>query len=158
MEDDWTTHPAASRLLAVHALLRRDIAVVRSAVADLEAGTSSPGGTRRLVAGLAVADPAGAFREQCRSFCGFLTSHHAVEDSIFPQLVATEPVLGPVVDRLMSEHHEVAVLVAQLRGEVGRSDLALTDVRARLATLADHLEAHLAYEEEHIGPALARQA
>jgi Hemerythrin HHE cation binding domain len=78
---------------------------------------------------------------------------------VFPHLRAREPGLGPVLDRLASEHeiiHTVledvdAELVALLRNP---GDFSRLDQAADL--LSDLLLSHLAYEEAQLVEPLAR--
>lgn len=155
-DDDWTLHPAAARLLGIHALLRRDLARLRAAVLDLGDGRDSLASARDAVSRLAVPMTTRDFRERCLQFCEFLHGHHYVEDQVFPQLSALDAELDVVVQRLIAEHRDVARLIATLRRQLAASHPDVDVVRTTLADLSDHLNEHLAYEEKHIGPALAK--
>ena len=96
----------------------------------------------------------------CASYCRIVTGHHSLEDqAVFPHLRAREPGLGPVIDRLASEHeviHEVledldAELVAMLA-----SPGDFTRLQQAADVLTDVLLSHLAYEEAQLVEPLAR--
>ena len=89
-------------------------------------------------------------------FCE-LRTHHYMEDEIFPQLAALEPTgRWPAAD---AEHVEVAAadLRHSVRGSRTRARPVESTVRPRRAERAPRRK-RLGYEEEHIGPALARLA
>lgn len=96
---------------------------------------------RRDLAALRAGDlPAADLRVHCLAFCGALTAHHTRESGAFPDFERRWPELGPVLARLREEHAAIA-----RRIEEGIDDLD---------QLAEELESHLAYEEEHLVPAL----
>ena len=94
----------------------------------------------------------------CLHYCHFVHGHHNLEDvALFPALRRADPDIVPVIDRLEGEHRvvseqldEVEAAAAAL-GENGRERVVTA-----LDTLAETLLAHLAFEEESIGPALRR--
>jgi deazaflavin-dependent oxidoreductase (nitroreductase family) len=96
-------------------------------------------------------------QQHCLSFCNSLHAHHSREDGVFPRLAADFPELEPALDRLTREHTAVAALnqeltatLEQLTTDPGQA----VSLRATLTRLASDLEAHYAYEEAHLGPAL----
>jgi hemerythrin-like domain-containing protein len=93
----------------------------------------------------------------CESYCRVVTTHHTVEDvTMFPRLRAADPSLGPVVERLEREHHEVAAVLEDVDRalvELVQGAADLDGVRHAVDTVSDVLLAHLAYEEEQlVGP------
>lgn len=110
-----------------------------------------------------IADPAGTLwklRVNCLYYCRFVHAHHHGEDvALFPALRRTNPALGPVVERLVADHRKVSGLLDQIEASanaLGAQDG--TTPRARLVQalndLSTDLLAHLAFEEEAIGPTL----
>jgi hemerythrin-like domain-containing protein len=96
----------------------------------------------------------------CLRYCSFVHLHHRHEDvHLFPALRASDPSLEPVVDRLESDHREVAVQLEEIEAAVaalGEDDdkAGRHRVVAALQGLGELLLAHLDYEEESIGPTL----
>jgi hypothetical protein len=119
----------AAQLLTVHADLRAQLARLRDGE-DAAAG------------GPAV---------HCLAFCEALGMHHASEDAVLPAFDEAFPHLAPVLARLRAEHREVARELAALRSAAGEPG---ADLAARLDALAERVEEHFAYEEEHLLPAL----
>ncbi|BCB80742.1 hypothetical protein GCM10022251_01160 [Phytohabitans flavus] len=96
---------------------------------------------RRDLAALRAGDlPAADLRVHCLAFCGAITAHHTREDGAFSDFERQMPELGPLLARLRMGHAMIA-----RRLEAGIDDLD---------ELAAELEAHFAYEEEHLVPAL----
>jgi len=89
-----------------------------------------------------------------------VTGHHTLEDqAVFPHLRAREPGLGPVIDRLASEHeiiHDVLEdLDAELVALLARPG-EFTRLQQAADVLTDVLLSHLAYEEAQLVEPLAR--
>ncbi|WP_433263784.1 nitroreductase/quinone reductase family protein [Actinosynnema sp. CS-041913] len=74
----------------------------------------------------------------CLAFCSHLRLHHVREDGAFTAIENEFPDLAPVVARLRAEHRVIAK--------------ALTEVEATgdVDGLLEELDAHFAYEEEHL--------
>jgi deazaflavin-dependent oxidoreductase (nitroreductase family) len=124
---------AATQLKAIHAGLRRELAAVRTAA---ENGT-----------------PAADLRLHCLSFCTALHAHHSREDGVFPQLAKQFPDLLPALDQLADEHVAITKLNEEIR-QLADTHLSPEQLTAELDRLSAELEAHFAYEEHHLGPAL----
>ena len=112
------------------------------------------------IASLESHSPLWKMRVNCLYYCRFVHHHHTLEDHmLFPALRRADPDLEPVVDRLEADHRRVADYCDEV---VAAADgLAADDTPAgrrrvveALNGLADHLLAHLAYEEEAISPTL----
>ncbi|GAA2643633.1 nitroreductase/quinone reductase family protein [Dactylosporangium fulvum] len=84
-------------------------------------------------------------RAHCLAFCGALRAHHTNEDRVFPRIEARFPELRPAIERLRREHTAIARRIAELEDA---PDDAVLD------RLAADLEAHFAFEEEHLTPVL----
>jgi hemerythrin-like domain-containing protein len=97
----------------------------------------------RLRAGEAPADD---LRVRCLAFCDGLTEHHQGEDTLgFPYLERMFPEMKEALERLRREHAAIAGLIEELRR---------TTEPAAVDRIAGELEAHFAYEEEQLVPAL----
>ena len=112
---------------------------------------------RAGLAALETQGPLFQLRANCLGYCQLLHSHHGGEDHLlFPAVRRAAPHLGAAMDRLESDHREVATLLAEIESladdlEREPTRHALVDVLNRLS--AELLE-HLAFEEETIGPVL----
>ena len=95
-------------------------------------------------------------------YCRFVHDHHSAEDhAFFPELRATNPEIGPVVDRLEADHRRVSDLLdaveaaANALSEGGTADTRreLVDV---LHALGESLLEHLNYEERNVRSTVLR--
>jgi len=78
---------------------------------------------------------------------------------LFPALRRSNPALGPVVDTLEADHRRVSDYLDEVEAAADslvHQDTADSSRRVvdALNVLAEHLLAHLAYEEEAISPTL----
>jgi hypothetical protein len=146
-------------LLWIHSILRQDLEAVRRLAAEVADG-KEPEAIRAEVANLQTNSPLWKLKSGCLYYCRFVHMHHTIEDvHFFPALQRSNPVLGPVVDRLEADHRRVSDICDEV-GAAAR-DLVRDDspaVRGRvvdaLNDLRDCLLAHLAYEEEQVSPTL----
>lgn len=163
--DEAPTHPvgeaAFHRLQCIHHALRQDLATVNRLAARVLDGL--PGHEVRAgVVLLRTSTPLWDLRRNCLGYCRFVEGHHDVEDTaLFPALRASNPAIGPAVDRLEADHREVAEIAGEV--EQAADDLVREDTpaaRSRLAgalrRMSDHLLGHLEFEEETIGPTMRR--
>ncbi|MGK3944436.1 nitroreductase/quinone reductase family protein [Streptomyces caeruleatus] len=119
----------------VHDVFRRELSLIRQ---ELASGTTTLGAQLRV---------------NCLTFCQGLHNHHTGEDvAMFPFLADRHPEAQPALDRLRTEHAHIATLVEELREALAGTDLV--SVRTEVTRLTHELEAHLAYEEEHLIPLL----
>lgn len=142
--------PLVQELLTIHKLFRDELASIVEYVDAL------------LVGDLGLADAETSARVQALIRAGarytqHLHMHHRIETvSLFPML-EREGLETPVVDRLNAEHDEIGALVDHFsKGiqQLAHVDRAVLD--SDLRRLSDALHAHLAYEETHVCPLLAR--
>ena len=103
------------------------------ALADQVAG-ATPEHIRAQIESLQTSSPLWKLRVNCLYYCRVVHAHHSIEDAMmFPALQQVNPDLGPVVDDS-------------------------TGIRERIVTalggLATDLLAHLAFEEEALGPTI----
>jgi hemerythrin superfamily protein len=146
-------------LLWVHGRIRRDLEICKELAADVAAGVGAAEINDRVEA-LKAGGPLWQLKFGCLHYCRFVHSHHTAEDVlIFPALRRSDPALGPVVDRLESDHRAVAVGLTEI--ESACQALVADDcgetrdrVAAALEAVTGTLLEHLAYEEESISPTL----
>jgi Hemerythrin HHE cation binding domain len=143
------------RLKLVHQMLRKDLAVCRDLASEVAAG-ASPGRIAEQIAALKTNSPIWTLRVNCLYHCRLVHLHHQLEGAdMFPALRRSNPALSAVVDRLEADHRTVSTLLDDVEASVADlDDLATSPAREllvrRLTQLADHLLAHLAYEEETV--------
>jgi iron-sulfur cluster repair protein YtfE (RIC family) len=147
-------------LLAVHAHLRRDLATVRRLADEVRNGLS-PEGIVEQIRHLETNSPLWRLQFGCLHYCRFVHLHHTIEDAaLFPMVRKHDPSLNRVVDRLEEDHltvHHITERIAAVADRVatdtsGESRSLLVQA---LSDLEDHLLAHLAFEEESLGPLLS---
>jgi hypothetical protein len=142
-------------LLAIHALIRRDLAAVERLAAAVLDGLPADGVHAELDA-LKSNGMLWQFQVSCLRYCNFVHLHHHAEDTeFFDELEETNPAIRPVVDRLRAEHRAVSDHL----DAVEAATRALTDedspdarraVADALDVLKGHLLAHLEYEEVNV--------
>ena len=154
-----TTNPLVDELLRVHDLLRHDLRTCQDLAAAARSG-ADVGEVRDALGQLTEHSPHLRLGVDCLAFCGLVHRHHHGEDeTLFPVVRRTAPTLAPVVDRLEAEHRQVAALLARVERALNALETS-GDARAEdevvdaLDALADHLLAHLTYEEESLRPFL----
>jgi hypothetical protein len=131
-----------SHFLASHRAFRRDAARFPIAVHRI--------GTDR-------APDTDALRRHWAGYNAALAHHHHMEDEqIFPALRHLDGALPPVIDTLLTQHHDLDSTIAQV--EELLSLLPSTEAAASAALacedLAASLGAHLDLEEDHLVPVL----
>jgi alkanesulfonate monooxygenase SsuD/methylene tetrahydromethanopterin reductase-like flavin-dependent oxidoreductase (luciferase family) len=153
-------HPSygdGTLLVEVHDHLRSELAQVRDLIRQVREGALDVGAARSAINQMTMRQNAWSVGAYCESYCRVVTIHHTLEDRrVFPDLRAAEPVLGPVLDRLSSEHEVIhglleavdASLVAMITDSAAMGELS----RA-VDLLAERLTSHLTYEESQlVGP------
>ncbi len=161
-------HPETARgrllyqsLLAVHALIRSELARVERLAAAVMDGLPADGVHEEL-ADLRSNGMLWQLQVSCLRYCGFVHLHHNAEDAeFFDELEATNPAIGPVVERLKAEHRAVSDYLdavedaARALSEDDGPD-ARRAVADALGVLAGHLLAHLEYEELNVADTARR--
>jgi len=142
-------------LLAIHALIRRDLTTVERLAAAVLDGLPADGVHEELEA-LKSNSLLWQFQVSCLRYCGFVHLHHHAEDTeFFDELEQTNPAIGPVVDRLRADHRAVSDYLdaveaaARALSEDDGHD-ARRAVADALEVLEGHLLAHLDYEELNV--------
>ena len=150
----------AGHLIQVHDYLRSELAQIRDLICQVRDGETGVAEARSAISQMRLRSSSRALGGYCASYCRIVTGHHMLEDqAVFPHLRAREPGLGPVLDRLASEHEIIHTvledvdveLVRLLRGPGGVSRL-----QEAADLLSDVLLSHLAYEEAQLVEPLAR--
>jgi hemerythrin-like domain-containing protein len=90
-------------------------------------------------------------------YATYLHHHHHLESEMLFPALSRDGLAAEVRDRLVREHDEIAVLIDRFHGAVNQlSAVEPAAFNSDLRRLADALQAHLAYEETHVCPMLAR--
>jgi hypothetical protein len=142
-------------LLAVHALIRRDLTTVEQLAADVLDGLPADGLQEELEA-LRSNGMLWQFQVSCLRYCRFVHLHHHAEDTeFFDELEETNPAIGQVVERLRAEHRAVSDYLDAV--EAAARALTEDDSRDARRAVADaldllkgHLLGHLEYEERNV--------
>jgi hemerythrin-like domain-containing protein len=144
--------PMVRELLAIHDMFRKELAGMLRFVEELRNGRQALSGpeTQRRIQMLVQAG---------RRYTQMLHHHHHLESAVvFPRL-AVDGLEQAVIDRLNADHDDIALLIGDFEGAI--RDLAAVEPAVLdndLRRLAEALQAHLAYEESHVCPFLARYA
>ncbi len=151
---------ASAELVAVHDMLREELATVRDLILQVQKGAIDAGRARSEINEMTMRQNNWTLGAYCESYCRVVTHHHGLEDAaVFPRLRARERELSPVLDRLQEEHR----VIHQVLDSVDRALVAfigspgdLTELQEAADLLSDTLLSHLAYEERELLEPLAR--
>jgi hemerythrin-like domain-containing protein len=143
-------HPLVRELLGVHNMFRNELVTIVRYVDELLAG-------EQLLIGSETTTRVQAVIRAGAQYTQMLHMHHHIETaSMFPAL-REEGLGAAVIDRLNAEHDEIAVLIDKFSQSIrGLSAIDPAVMDTDLRRLAEALHAHLAYEETHVCPFLAR--
>jgi iron-sulfur cluster repair protein YtfE (RIC family) len=150
-----------AQLRAVHRPLRADVKALRDALRELANATIAPDALQRTIAGLTVAQLGWQLSTRCQYFCEALSVHHMIEDArMLPTMLRHFPKLRPTIERLQRDHKDVHRQLKTIMRAADTMDADAPNTVQKLAnaiaTLADHLETHLDFEEESLFPYFAR--
>ncbi|WP_380164072.1 hemerythrin domain-containing protein [Jannaschia sp. R86511] len=150
-------------LVAIHDHLRHELVELRSAAAALAQGRLPLGEVREQVRDSQLRRTFAQLGAFCQMYCRFVHGHHGIEDArMYPDLLAADPSLQPVVDELTADHVRIGGLLRTLDDELARTHgaddtvAAAQRVAVALEALAEALVEHLRVEEEALVPALDR--
>jgi iron-sulfur cluster repair protein YtfE (RIC family) len=142
--------PLVRELLGIHNMFRQQLAAILAYVDELISG-------RQSLTDAATTTHIQAVIQAGVRYTHMLHMHHHIETSyVFPSL-QKEGLESSVVNRLNAEHDEIATLIdkfSQAIHNLATTEPAVLDTDLR--RLSDALHAHLAYEETHVCPLLAR--
>ncbi|MEV6718043.1 hemerythrin domain-containing protein [Lentzea sp. NPDC051208] len=144
----------------MHDHLRRELADLRTMIADVVGGRADGGQARAMINGMSVRRHDWRAGAHCTAFCRTVTSHHMIEDNaLFPRLRRVDPDIAPVLDQLEVEHHVIAAVLdrvdAALVAAATQPD-GMAELQRSVDLLADVLLAHLAREERELAVPLGR--
>jgi hypothetical protein len=148
-------------LLWVHGMIRRDLDTVRRLASDCLEGRAADE-LQEEIKSLEANGPLWRLKVNCLHYCRFVHTHHRAEDVLlFPRLREANPGIDSVVARLEADHREVAVHLDEVEEDARSlsSDDGLDSrqsLSGALGRLADHLLAHLAFEEEAVASTMRR--
>jgi hypothetical protein len=148
-------------LIDVHDALRGELTQLRDLVEQVAAGTSNAAAVRSYINRMTIRQNNWTLGTFCETYCRTLTSHHTLEDrSVFPHLRRSDAALGAVIDRLESEHEQIAGMLervdAALVALVASEQDGIDRVERAMDLLTDALLSHFAYEERELVEPLAR--
>ena len=147
-------------LLTIHAYLRRDLETVRRLAREARDGLSAET-ILEEIRNLATNSPLWRLQFGCWHYCRFVHAHHTLEDAaLFPMVRKHDPSLNRVIARLEEDHlrvHHITERIAAAAERVATdaSGISRYELVAALGELEEHLLAHLAFEEESLGPLLS---
>ncbi|MGH2614310.1 MAG: hemerythrin domain-containing protein [Thermomicrobiales bacterium] len=147
-------------LLAVHAVLRRNLQTVRRLARAARDGLS-PQTILAEIRDLQTNSPLWRLKFGCLYYCRFVHTHHTIEDAaVFPMIRKHDPSLSTMIDRLEEDHltvHHITERIAVVAGKVAgdASGVSRFELVAVLTELEGRLLAHLALEEAALGPILS---
>lgn len=149
------------QLRMVHAPLRSDVIALREGLEMLDAATTGTADIEKLLGGLTVANLAWQLKVGCQHFCTHLDAHHTLEDArMLPVMQREFPELTGQIRRLRREHEEVKHLIVSIRAGARQlnpdDEHSVAAVLNLITELADHLQAHLDFEEETLVPYFLR--
>ncbi|MCC6611821.1 MAG: hemerythrin domain-containing protein [Anaerolineae bacterium] len=142
--------PLVQELLAVHNMFRDELASIVEHVDALLVGGQALTGAETTARIQALIRAAARYTQ-------YLHLHHTIETTTMFPTLAQRGLQTDVIDQLNAEHDEIAVLIDNFGDAIhhlATVDPAVMD--SDLRRLGDALHAHLAYEETHVCPLLAR--
>jgi hemerythrin-like domain-containing protein len=145
-------------LVAIHDHLRQELAQLQDLVQQVARGHVDVGTARSMINTMTMRQNSWTLGTYCESYCRVVTTHHTIEDlNMFPRLRQADPSLGPVVERLEREHHDVAGVLEDVDRAlvelVTDPAVGVQGVERAVGALSDVLLGHLAYEESQlVGP------
>jgi len=158
----YTAHgrAIAGHLVQVHDHLRAELTQIRDLIGQVRDSETGVAQARSAINQMTLRSNSWTLGAYCASYCRIVTGHHSLEDqAVFPHLRAREPDLGPVIDRLASEHgiiHKVLEDVDAELVELVRNPGDVSRLQQAADVLTDVLLSHLAYEEAQLVEPLAR--
>jgi iron-sulfur cluster repair protein YtfE (RIC family) len=148
-------------LVAIHDHLRGELAQLCELVEEVERGHTDAAEARHAISTMTLRQNDWTLGIYCQTYCRVVTMHHSIEDhAMYPRLRAADPALGPALDRMVAEHHEIHGRLEDvdraLVGLVTDPDTGVDGVRRALDALSGSLLEHLTYEESQLVEPLNR--
>lgn len=149
-------------LLQVHEHLRRELAEIQQAAAQVAEGRLDPAAARSLINRMTTRQNYWTLGAFCAQYCRNVTIHHTIEDQhMFPALCRMDARLAAVLARLREEHEIIAEMIERLdRTLVAMvtDPSGLEEVRHLADELSGALLSHFAYEEDELLGPLGRSS
>jgi hemerythrin-like domain-containing protein len=154
----------SEHLVEVHDMLRGELARLKDMLEEVRRGLVSVGDARTQLHTMTMRQNNWTLGAYCEQYCRILTAHHSLEDSsVFPHLRRVEGA-GPVLDRLMQEHHIIHDLLERLDralvdlvgADLEDGGAAVGRLQAELDRVTEALLSHLGYEERELLHPLAQ--
>lgn len=163
--EEGTPNPQGEALVEelrwIHTVVRQNLATILE-VSTAVLGGAAPEQVQAQINELAATSAVWTLRVNCMRYCQLVHGHHHHEDvAWFPALRQVNPALHRVIDRLEADHRLVSELLDRVEAaarRLGDDESARPELAVALRALADHLLAHLDYEEEQLNPTLRRIA
>lgn len=138
-------------------MFRRELSELRELLANVRDGALSAGDARSGLNAMTMRQNDWTLGAVCSRYCSGVTHHHHLEDEgIFPHLRASDPSLGPVLDRLGSEHLEIHDAIEAVDTQLVRhmnEPTHFDGIEEAIDALGEALLTHFDYEEsELVGP------
>jgi hypothetical protein len=158
----YTAHgrAVAGHLVQVHDHLRAELTQIRDLIGQVRDSETGVDQARSAINQMTLRSNNWTLGAYCASYCRIVTGHHSLEDqAVFPHLRAREPDLGPVIDRLASEHEIIHGVLEDVDAELVellRNPGDFSRLQRAADVLTDVLLSHLAYEEAQLVEPLAR--
>ena len=149
-------------LLAIHQHLRQELARLREVIVEVGQGRTSAAAARSYLNDMTMRQNYWTLGAFCSAYCRVVSVHHAIEDQqLFPDLKAADQSLGPILERLRSDHEGIAGLLSEIDSALVamvESPQRLEDTQSAVARLSDALLAHLKLEEDSLLEPIGRLA
>jgi len=149
-------------LIAIHQHLRQELARLREVIVEVGQGRTTAAAARSYLNDMTMRQNYWTLGAFCSAYCRVVSVHHAIEDQqLFPDLSAADQSLGPILERLRSDHEGIAGLLNEIDAALVamvEDPARLEDTQGAVARLSDALLAHLKLEEDSILEAIGRLA
>jgi alkanesulfonate monooxygenase SsuD/methylene tetrahydromethanopterin reductase-like flavin-dependent oxidoreductase (luciferase family)/hemerythrin-like domain-containing protein len=155
--EDHPSYGDGTALVEIHDHLRSELSQVRDLIDQVANGALDVSAARSAISQMTIQQNAWSVGAYCQSYCRVVTVHHTIEDiRMFPELRAKDERLGPVLDRLATEHgviHGLLEAVDRALVSLVTEPTALTPLTIAVDRLSERLGSHLSYEEQElVGP------
>ena len=117
----YTAHgrAVAGHLVQVHDHLRAELTQIRDLIGQVRDSETGVDQARSAINQMTLRSNNWTLGAYCASYCRIVTGHHSLEDqAVFPHLRTREPDLGPVIDRLASEHEIIHGVLEDVDAEL----------------------------------------
>jgi hypothetical protein len=149
-------------LIAIHRHLRQELARLREVIDEVGQGSITAAAALTHLNQMTMRQNYWTLGAFCSAYCRVVSVHHAIEDQhLFPDLKSADQSLGPILERLRSDHEGIAKLLDEIDAALVamvENPQRLEDTRSAVARLSDALLAHLELEEDSLLEPIGRLA